>query len=422
MPRILAVVAGAALLVALPSCAGRTERSSSSVFSGPVAYEEPRQEYRLDREVERYRYPDLENTDGTVTRLLWIDRGQGAPLIELLKEQAAVKALAKPIAVNPSLLRDPTLTGDTAFVNEALLLVGTKETVDAATDLVNFIVTSPPLIEIEARIVEVQENDESGFGMDFYALERRHPYDRTNPNAPLDPTEQGFDRGRARRGIPFLPGSAANNSGSVLLELGTIAGNIQLDFLVQALKTFNKADVLSAPKVAVINGFRAQFKAAQQIPIFQQTVVGNSVTITTTFREVGISLDVTPRLVSRDVIRMSVNTKVESITGAVSLPQGSTSIATPIISLRSAQTFVDVNDGAAVVIGGLLSTSRSYAEDKVPVLGDIPLLDLFFSSYRASEGRSNLLFFIRPRVISPSGDVGASVILPPSESRPAQGK
>jgi general secretion pathway protein D len=208
----------------------------------------------------------------------------------------------------------------------------------------------------------------------------------------------------------------------VLLDLGTIAGNVQLDFLVQALKTFNKADVLSAPKVAVINGFRAQFKAAQQVPIFQQTVVGNSVTITTNFRDVGITLDVTPRLVSRDVIRMAVNTKVESITGAVSLPQGSTSIATPIISSRSAQTFVDVHDGAAVVIGGLLSTSRAYAEDKVPVLGDIPLLDLFFSSYRASEGRSNLLFFIRPRVISPAGDVGASVILPPPDSRPAEQK
>lgn len=388
-----------------------------SVFSGVVGYGETRPEFRLDREVQRYRYPDLENTDGTVTRLLWTDPGQAAPILELIKDQPAIKALAK-FGVNPALLKDPT--NPAAQTNEAILLVGAKEHVDAATDLVNFVVTSPPLIEIEARVVEVKESDEAGFGIDFFLLDRDHPFDRNNPDANLDPTSNVFDRVRVNRGLPVLPGTSSGSTApSVLADLGTIAGDIQLDLLVQALKVFNKADVLSAPKVAVLNGFRATFKAGERIPIFSQTVVGNTLTISTTFQEVGITLDVTPRLISRDVIRMAVNTKVESITGAVVLPQGGAQLVTPIISNRQAQTNVDVHDGAAVVIGGLLSTARTYAEDKIPVLGDLPLLDFLFSSRRSAEDRSNLLFFIRPRVISPSGDTGASVILPPPESRPA---
>jgi type II secretory pathway component GspD/PulD (secretin) len=406
----------------LGGCAAPTERALSSIFTGAVAYEEPRQDYRLDREVQRYRYPDLDHPDGTISRLLWTEPGQARAIIDLVKDQPSIKALDR-IAVNPSLLnildpdeKDPEKARPT---NEAILLVGAKETVDAATDLVNFVVTSPPLIEIEARIVEVQESDESGFGVDFFLHNRRNPFDKNNPTGPLDPNDAFIDRGRTTKGLPVLPGASSGNlPASSILELGTIAGNFQLDFVVQALKVFSKADVLSAPRVAVVNGFRSVFRAEQQIPIFQQTVVGNSVTITTTYKPVGISLDVTPRLISRDVIRMTVDTKVESITGAVSLPQGSAQVVTPIISSRSAKTFVDVHDGAAVVIGGLLSTSRAYSEDKVPVLGDIPLLDVFFKSYRASEGRSNLLFFIRPRVIASSGDAGASVILPPAESKP----
>lgn len=419
LPRYATPIAAAVFVVAIVVGGGcarpERQRTSDSVFNEPVSYEEQRQEYRLDREVQRYRYPDLENTDGTITRLVWVDPGQAQPILDLLKDQPPLKALSR-YAVNPALLKEP---GTSVATNEAILMTGTKENVDAVTDLVNFVVTSPPLIEIEARIVEVQESDEMGWGVDYYALDRRHPFDRNNPGQALDPTEQGFDRGRARRGIPLLPGTTGNANTSTILDLGTIAGNVQLDFLVQALKVFNKADVLSAPRVAVINGFRAKFTAEQQIPIFKQTVVGNSVSISTEFKPVGISLDVVPRLVSRDVIRMAVNTKVESVTGAVTLPQGSTQIVTPIISSRTAVTNVDVHDGAAVVIGGLLSTARAYAEDKVPLLGDIPLLDVFFSSYRASEGRSNLLFFIRPRVISPSGDVGASVILPPTDSKPS---
>ena len=60
--------------------------------------------------------------------------------------------------------------------------------------------------------------------------------------------------------------------------------------------------------------------------------------------------------------------------------------------------------------------------DRVPILGEIPVLNLLFSSTHTKDARTNLLFFIRPRLITPSGDTGLGVIVPPTESRPEGGK
>ncbi len=408
------------LAVAFSSCGRDAQQTYDAIFSEPVKLNSiDRREFRLTQESGRYRYPDVDNPDGTVTRVLWLQNGQSAAILEMAKGHPSLTAL-KQATPRPNFFTDP-LDGNNKPTNEGLVLVGTREAVEDATKLITHLLTSLPLIEIEARIVEVRESDEFGLGTDLFLLDRKdHTYDPAHPNAPLNPSTSLLDRARTTRGLPALPGSGAIAPGAapLLLELGTIEGNLQLDFMVQALKMFTKTDVLSAPRIAVLNGFKAEFNAGEDVPILEQNIFGTVVTVSTKYRDVGIKLVVIPSLVSADTIRMSVKTSVQNVTGTVAVFAGSTSVQTPVISRRDATTTVDVHDGAAVVIGGLFTTSKAEARDRVPVLGEIPILNVLFSSTHTEDTRTNLLFFIRPRVISSAGESGTEIITPPPETQP----
>jgi type II secretory pathway component GspD/PulD (secretin) len=390
------------------------------IFAQPVAIGTTgRREFQLTQESKRYEYPDIENTDGTITRVIWVQSGQGKNLGDLLKANSAFKTLAtdtRPNFFQDALTPDPRVPKDYAIVpsNEGLVLTGAKDAVTAATDMVNYILTSIPQIEIEARIVEVREDDDFALGTDLFVLNARdHPYDPLHPMAPLSPTASTFDRASSTFGIPGLTGPSP-----VLLELGTITHGLQMDLVINAMKLLTKTDVLSAPRIAVLNGFKAEFSAGEDVPILKQNVVGTTVTITTEFRQVGIKLIVVPSLVSRDIVRMSVKTKVENVVGTTPIISGTAVTPVPIISVREATTMVDVRDGAAVVIGGLFTTTKAERNDRVPVLGEIPILSAFFGSTRVEDAHTNLLFFIRPRLISPGGEAGAVITPPPGDVVP----
>lgn len=413
-----------ALLLVAAGCGTDVQDFSRAYFSEPVSLtKQDRPEFQLAPEAPAWEPPEHDNKNGTFSQMLWFEPEQATHIMALLKDHPAITALTQK-TVEPGMTRDllGNGTGPATITNEGLLLTGTREALDAAIALVEFVGTSIPQFEVEARIVEVRETDEFGFGIDSYILNRNQPYNPSNPGAPLVPNGGLFDRGRIQPGIPAIPGSASSAASPLLLELGTISDSLQFDIFIQALKSLTKADVLSAPRIAVLNGHKAEFNAGEEIPIFEQNVVGTSVTITTKFKKIGIGFTVVPRLVSKDIVRLGVKAKVESLTGVTTLQTPTLSISSPITAVREATTYVDVRNGSAVVLGGLFTTSKADANDRVPILGEIPVINLLFSSTHTKDARTNLLFFIRPRLITPSGDTGLGVIVPPTESRPEGGK
>lgn len=416
------LLAAAVLALIGAGCGTDVQDFSRAYFSDPVSLtRQDRPEFQLVPEAPAWTPPEFDNKNGTFSQMLWFEPEQATHIMALLKDHPAITALTQK-NVEPGMTRDLLGNGAATITNEGLLLTGTREALDAAIQLVEFVGTSIPQFEVEARIVEVRETDEFGFGIDSYILNRNQPYNPSNPGAPLTPNGGLFDRGRVQPGIPAIPGSASSASSPLLLELGTISDSLQFDIFIQALKSLTKADVLSAPRIAVLNGHKAEFNAGEEIPIFEQNVVGTSVTITTKFKKIGIGFTVVPRLVSKDIVRLGVKAKVESLTGVTTLQTPTLSISSPITAVREATTYVDVRNGSAVVLGGLFTTSKADANDRVPILGEIPVLNLLFSSTHTKDARTNLLFFIRPRLITPSGDTGLGVIVPPTESRPEGAK
>ena len=178
-----------------------------------------------------------------------------------------------------------------------------------------------------------------------------------------------------------------------------------MDFLIRALKLFSRSDLLSAPHIAVLDGHSALITAGEEIPFLTPSFNNNGLTnVATTFKQVGIKLYVTPKVIGRDLIRINLTTAVEAVTGENTFESNGVTVSNPIITIREAATTMDVNDGETAIIGGLLTRSKFNNENRVPVLGEIPVVNVLFSSRSKNVVQSNLIFFITPKIMDPSQD------------------
>ena len=235
---------------------------------------------------------------------------------------------------------------------------------------------------------------------------------------------------------PSIPG--APNLGIGAPALGAITGIIDgwnVSATIRALSQKSGTDLLSAPKVSVLSGNPANIVIAQELRYPQsygeiQSEVGTGsngggaagVTITAgtpeefTMRNVGVEFKVTPTVEEDDYsISLDLNPKVTEFEGFVEYGGQSVAISggttvtvpsgfyQPIFSTREVTTKVTVWDGATLVMGGLTREEVKKVNDKVPVLGDIPLIGRAFRSSGESTSKRNLLIFVTANLISPGG-------------------
>ena len=402
----------------MTACDGSFSALGGGIFSEPVVTEGLGGELpSIDQDNPGYTYPTFDNSDGTVTRVLWLETGMPEKLDAMLKghvDWVPVKiSVTKAFFVDPNTPSKGTPTGwKGASGSEGLMLTGHIEAVDTATTLVGSILKSDASIAIEVRVVEIQENDEFGFGVDWNVLEAE---DQQPPfGTPTNTTQTLFNRGALGRGVPALPGfGSAGFIPNFVTELGTVQHGIQVDLLIQALKVFTKVDVVNTPKVIVKSGHTATISAGQEVPYFQPQVSGSNTTITTIFKDVSVQLKVLPRIIANDTIRMAVTAEVKNVVDVSTVTFEGTSLANPVIATRSLNTTLDVPDGSTAILGGLITSTKIEVDEKVPILGDIPLVGLFFRNRHKADTRNRLLFFIQPKVLQSGYARSEEVILPP---------
>ncbi len=233
--------------------------------------------------------------------------------------------------------------------------------------------------------------------------------------------------------------NTANRPGPGIYDgkVGTL-GSYDLSIFLRALEQNSGTDLMSAPSLTVLDGKTAIIKIAQLLRYPEsygdtQSNVGNQggggqnggggagVTITAgtpqdfTVQEVGVTLEVTPKVNTDDSIELNLKPKVVEFEGFVEY--GGTSVAIsgattvtipsgffqPIFTTREVSTDVTVFDGATVVIGGLTREEVKTVNDKVPVLGDIPFLGNAFRSTGKTTTKRNLMIFVTANLVSPGG-------------------
>ncbi len=179
-------------------------------------------------------------------------------------------------------------------------------------------------------------------------------------------------------------------------------GTLSIDELVTTLdflQSSGKSKLISHPKLATLENHMAEFKVATIVPV--QTInrfsQGTSTSDIVTFQdiEVGITLQVTPRINEDGVITMDVFPRVEEIIGFV----GTKDQQKPITTERSVRTMVTCKEGQTIVIGGLLRENEIINERKVFILGDIPILGALFKHKTTTKENTDLLILITPRIM-----------------------
>jgi general secretion pathway protein D len=169
---------------------------------------------------------------------------------------------------------------------------------------------------------------------------------------------------------------------------------------LRAIATKGKVEVLSRPSIMARNNQEAVIVVGSEVPfITNSRVTDNGQTINTvTYDNIGIILRVTPFITSEGTVEMIVAPEISNLTDQT-VPISDT-VNTPVIAKRSAETVVVTPNGKTVVIGGLMETQRIDSVQKVPLLGDIPLLGMAFRRTVKSDQKKELMIFLTPTIVS----------------------
>ena len=170
------------------------------------------------------------------------------------------------------------------------------------------------------------------------------------------------------------------------------AFNLGLSARLNLLQQNGTAAVLAEPQLAARSGYKASFLAGGEFPYSVATVNGANVM----FKPYGIKLDVEPRVGRNGVVRAVIEAEVSSIDPSVSSSSG------PALLTRKTRTEFNVRSGETMVLSGLVQRNSSSDIEKVPLLGDIPLLGQLFRSRRFQNKETELVVFVTPSVVDPA--------------------
>src|SRR5690606_28497263 len=192
------------------------------------------------------------------------------------------------------------------------------------------------------------------------------------------------------------PGSAGEPSplsipGVAAPLAGYFGVNALLSARINAMAQTGTAVVLAQPQLLARSGATAEFLAGGEVPYSTVDANGNT---NTAFKPYGVSLRITPQIERSGAVRSHIEVEVSSIDSALSVPNG------PSLKTRRASTEFNVRSGQTLVLAGFLSREESRNVNKVPGLGDVPVLGRLFSSNRFQHNETELAIFVTPVVVS----------------------
>ncbi|MBI3615870.1 MAG: hypothetical protein HY211_05065 [Candidatus Omnitrophica bacterium] len=231
---------------------------------------------------------------------------------------------------------------------------------------------------IDAKIIQVTLSDKFQLGIDWAALARENI------------TLKGMGALNLTSGGSIKVANAALNQG----------GDYKV--LIEALRSYGKSKILSEPRLTVINNQEAKILVGSKEPYvttqISQAGTGTAVTAEqVNFIDVGVKLFVTPTIARDNFITMRIRPEVSSKTGTLTTAQKN---EIPIVETAQAETVILVEDGSTVILGGLIRDEDSIDQQRIPLLGDIPVLGALFRSTKDTKKRSELVVFLTPHIIT----------------------
>lgn len=180
------------------------------------------------------------------------------------------------------------------------------------------------------------------------------------------------------------------------------SGNAIFGTIINAVQSDNESNILSTPSIMTLDNQEARILVGQEIPITTGEALSDN--FDNAFRtvqrqNVGITLEVTPQINAGGAIKLDLRQEVSSIAGPVSRD-----FQDLILNKREIETTITVDDGEIVGIGGLLDDNDRRTIEKIPLLGDLPVVGNLFKSKGRARAKTNLMVFIRPTILRSAAD------------------
>lgn len=263
------------------------------------------------------------------------------------------------------------ISGSGAIATDAdtnsLVICDTRDKLDKIMAEIKKADKTPKQIMIEVVIVDVQLNDDTEIGVNW-----THLFDDSHGLTYL----QTYTPAIAEGGL-----------------LGITQNNIRVS--LQALQKTRNVEILASPRIMVVSGQEAEIKTIEEIAYREtsQTSEGGSM-VSTSFKEAGVTLKVKATITDENKVMLVVEPEQSVNTGINTVENSDV----PTVDKRSAKTTLLMNDSEVMVLGGLRKKETRVTNDKVPLLGDLPLLGFLFSDDRTETKNSELLVFISPHI------------------------
>jgi general secretion pathway protein D len=344
---------------------------------------------------------------GGDTRVRYLHYANAEKLAPKLKEQitgiaqAAGPGGANPAAANPQLAAEKNAMVWADPQNNALVITAPPKIMHAVMEIVDKLDIRRPQVLVEAIIADIDFDKDAELGVNWAAF-------INGSNVPAG----AFVSPVGGTSIVDLAGAIQNPASATTtllqgttLGIGRIGGTNGTNFaaVLRAIRADTDDNVIATPTAVTMDNQEAELKVAQEVPFItgqytanNTAVVGGAVNPFQTIQreEVGTILKITPTI-SPEGNAVMLKIAIESSTIGQK-PAGAVDLVT---NKRTVSTTVMIDDGGIVVLGGLTEDNTTKGENRVPFLGQIPILGYLFKTRNESNTKNNLMIFLRPKIL-----------------------
>lgn len=362
---------------------------------------------------------DKNNASRGDLRVIYLKYANAEAMLPML--ETVTKSLSRRDASGNALSADGDVTISSYAGANAIIINASSEMQQRVANVIAMLDVQRAQVLVEAIVVEVSDSAAKELGVQYLLAGGNNSsvpftisnYSNTAPNllalagALRLPNDNGDDdsTSAAETFSAAAVDSLLGFNGFGLGIGGETDGGTIFGAVLNAVKQDSGSNVLSTPSIMTMDNEPAKFLSGQEIPISTGEALGSANVNpfrTIERKDVGIQLEVTPQVNEGDEIRLHIRQEISSIAGPVS-----SSFSELVTNKREIETTVSIKSGDIVILGGLVQQDEITSVEKVPVLGDIPVLGRLFRSDSKSQTKTNLMIFLRPTIVRTAVDAQA---------------
>ena len=387
------------------------ERTNSVIISGESQARE-----RIVKLIARL---DSELESNGNTRVFYLKYSKSEDLVKVLKGVSeSIEADTKSSKSSKSSSKKRNISIEAHEPTNTLVITAQPDMLRSLASVIHKLDVPRAQVLIEAIIVEVFESDGVQLGVQWYNGQGGFTQFNNGP-APISSVAAGVIAAEDNPG-EYVPPVLSPSNGEVVQPgytkegtkgdyslianaLGSVSGMMfgimknDWGAIIQAVSTDTNSNILATPSITTLENEEAYFIVGQEVPIITGSATGsnnNNPFQTVDRQEVGIKLKVTPQVNEGSGVQLTIEQEVSSVSGSTGVDIS--------INKREIKTTVMAMTGETVILGGLIDEDVQESVQKVPLLGDIPIIGHLFKSTSNSTRKRNLMVFIRPTIITNS--------------------